>query len=30
LGISQFIDKPFLITDLVDSVDDIARTASSN
>lgn len=24
-GISQFIDKPFLITDLVDTVDDIAR-----
>lgn len=25
VGISQFIDKPFLITDLVDTVDDIAR-----
>jgi DNA-binding NtrC family response regulator len=24
-GISTFIDKPFLITDLVDSVDDISR-----
>jgi DNA-binding NtrC family response regulator len=26
-GISTFIDKPFLITDLVDSVDDISRSA---
>jgi DNA-binding NtrC family response regulator len=26
-GISTFIDKPFLITDLVDSVDDISRKA---
>lgn len=25
-GISTFIDKPFLITDLVDSVDDISRS----
>lgn len=25
VGISQFIDKPFLITDLVDTVDDITR-----
>lgn len=30
LGISQFIDKPFLITDLVDTVDDIARAAAAN
>lgn len=30
MGISQFIDKPFLITDLVDTVDDIARTAAAN
>ncbi|MBL8017528.1 MAG: response regulator [Ignavibacteria bacterium] len=30
IGISQFIDKPFLITDLVDTVDDIARTAATN
>jgi DNA-binding NtrC family response regulator len=26
-GISTFIDKPFLITDLVDSVDDLSRNS---
>jgi DNA-binding NtrC family response regulator len=25
VGISSFIDKPFLITDLVDTIDDLAR-----
>jgi DNA-binding NtrC family response regulator len=30
LGINTFIDKPFLITDLVDSVDDIARRQIAN
>ncbi len=28
IGISSFIDKPFLITDLVDTIDDISRGAA--
>jgi DNA-binding NtrC family response regulator len=30
LGINSFIDKPFLITDLVDTVDDISRDRNIN
>lgn len=30
LGIKSFIDKPFLITDLVDTVDDISRDSNIN